>query len=117
LDQAERWERRSEDREEKISLMERKDVEQENQRQLGAMPGHAEESRATHVQWGKSATTLSDAENRLVRRALEASAPFILNVQIGALVEITRGLEAKVVQPTCRSSGDVAKKVYFPGRS
>jgi hypothetical protein len=102
---------------EKILLMKRKDVEQENQRQLGAMPGHAEESRATHVQWGKSATTLSDSEKRRVRRALEASAPFILTVKIGALVELTRGLEAKVVQPTGSSSGDVAKKVYFPGRS
>jgi hypothetical protein len=70
-----------------------------------------------HVQWGKSATTLSDVEKRSVRRALEASAPFILTVKIGALVELTRGLEEKLVQPTGSSSGDVAKKVCFPGRS
>jgi hypothetical protein len=116
LDQAERWERAPRTGE-KILLVKWKDVEQENQRQLGAMPGHAEESRATHVQWGKSATTLSDAEKRRVRRALEESAPFILTVKIGALVELSGGLEATVLQPTGSSSGDVAKKVYFPGRS
>jgi hypothetical protein len=92
-------------------------VEQENQQQLGEMPGPAVESRATHVQWGKYDTTLSDVEKRRVRRALEESAPFILTVKNGALVELTRDLEAKVVQPTGSSSGDVAKKVYFPGCS
>jgi hypothetical protein len=101
-----------------VLVMKHKDVEQDNQLQLRGIPGHAEESRATRVEWGKTATKLSDAEKRRVRRALEVSATFKLTVKIGPLVELTRNLEAKVVEPTGSSSGYVAaKKAHFPGCS